>query len=334
LLADFLADYDCLANPIGIHRHPANGKLLVPTDAPLPAPGSRLLALTAVAPDFLIVAGACIGTDTEVKLHALRKVDSLKTRANAIIRLCAVNSLSALELIGQVANNALNYHLQVTPPHLMTEAVATFDGMIAEARLLIPPHLTPVSEGHPIRLHRANQVASLAKAAGGLGHTTALIKSPCAYLATTLSLLSDPTFDVPVCLLNDDIEAALRLPGISSAIPTSTKDFALAGHLSEPRLSTPRKVQGKLVVACDAAVRAALLRDNPVDIDPSDPRLHESNHLTLILTRSQATRSLSASQFLKASRADPLAFAAYMRFYFLMLLAALGHELPACWCHL
>jgi len=335
-LADFLDDYDRLANPIGIRRHPAKGKLLVPADAPLPLPGSRILALTAVAPDFLIVAGACIGTDAEVKLHALRKVDSLKTRVNAIVRLCTVNSLAALELIGQVANNALNYHLQITPPHLMVEAVIVFDKMIAEARLLVlsPPHLSPVSEGHPIRLHRANQIASLAKSAGGLGHTTALVKSPCAFLAATLSLLTDPAFDVPPGLLNDDIDAALHalahllgvgihqlaaVPGVSSAIPTSTKDFELAGHLPETKLSTPRKVQGKLVVACDAAVRAALFRDNPVNLDPNDPKLPESTHLTLILTRSQAMCALSASQFLKANRVESLAFAAYMRFYLLLL---------------
>ena len=102
-------------------------------------------------------------------------------------------------LIGQVANNALNYHLQVTPPHLMTEALSAFDEMIAEARLLVlsPPQLAPLTEGHPIRLHRANQIVSLAKPEGGLGHTTALVKSPCAFLAATLSLITDPSFDVP-----------------------------------------------------------------------------------------------------------------------------------------
>jgi len=179
-LANFLDDYDRLTNPIGIKRHPAKGKLLIPADAPLPLEGSRILKLT---PDFLIVDGACIDTDSEVKLHALRKVASLKTRVNAIVCLSTVNALAALELIGQLVNNALNYHMQVTPPHLMAEVLSAFDDMIVEAHLLVlsPPQLAPVSEGHPIRLHRANQIASLAKPAGGLGHTTTLVKSPCAF---------------------------------------------------------------------------------------------------------------------------------------------------------
>ena len=330
-IADFLEDYDKLANPLGIFRHPGKGKILMPLYAPCPEPDSRISKLTKIRADHVIIAGACIGIGADVLAHANKKVIDVQKRVNAIARLAPVNEQAAFKLLGEVANHAFDYLLQITPTAIILPAIRAFDDLIATGRRIVlsPARMAPPSEGEPFRLARANDLAALPIQLGGFDHTRAAVKGPAAYLTMVATTISDPAFVVPTQGIRDDIEAALGIlqqnlrfdhsvncPPLTldGIIPDNALGFDL--FQSEPSQPYPlhRNTQKKIIAQCHLAAKRRLLTQHPPSKDKP-----ENLHIALILSRSQITRSLRAPLWFKQNRCDNIAFAAFFRFYLLML---------------
>jgi hypothetical protein len=144
-IANFLEDYDKLANPLRIFRHPQKGKILMPLSAPPPELGSRITELTKIGADHVLIAGACIGVDSNILSHAFKKVFDIQKRVNSIARLSSVNEQAAFKLLGDVANHAFDYLLQITPTVTILPAISAFDDLIATGRLVVlsPAHGSP-----------------------------------------------------------------------------------------------------------------------------------------------------------------------------------------------
>ena len=64
---------------------------------------------------------------------------------NSIARLAPVNEQAAFKLLGDVANHAFDYLLQITPTTTIFPAINAFDDLIATGRLVVlsPAHGSP-----------------------------------------------------------------------------------------------------------------------------------------------------------------------------------------------
>ena len=189
--------------------------------------------------------------------------------------------------------------------------------------------MAPPNEGDVFRLARANDIAALPIQHGGFDHTRAIIKGPAAYLTMMLATISDPAFVVPTFGVRANIEGALGIlqhnlsfdhsencPPLTldGIIPDNALDFDL--FLSE--LSQPYPLhwdaQKKIIAQCHLAAKRRILAQHPPSKDKPG-----NLHLDLILSRSQITRALRTPLWFKQNRCENIAFAAYFRFYLLML---------------
>jgi len=145
-------------------------------------------------------------------------------------------------------------------------------------------------------------------------------------VATTIS---DPAFVVPTYGIRANIEGALGILqqnlsfGHSENCPPLTLDGIIPDNalgfdqfLSVPSQPSPlhRKAQKKIIALCHLVAKRRILAQHPPSKDKP-----ENLHVALILSRSQITRFLRAPPWFKQNRCENVAFAAFLRFYLLML---------------
>ena len=193
MLQAMLSTYDNLANPIGIYREPSKGSLVLPSSAPWPL-DRHLVGPRALRPNRqgIVISGAPIGTAEFVASVAADKVITSKQRVDAIVQLAKLDPQMGMVLLGACANNALNYFVRVTQPSPIRDAVASFDRMIADARLqCITPEDSVAPFASELRLYRSNWLQELKIAQGGTGQTPLALKAGPSFLASILSAAED-----------------------------------------------------------------------------------------------------------------------------------------------
>jgi hypothetical protein len=333
-LADFLLRYDALANPIGIKRHPDKGKTYLPPEAPTPRPGCRLLALTTLVPDGVVMTGGFFGTDTGVATHASAKVRSLQYRIDNIVSLATIkNAQASMRLLGICANKGLDYLVRITPPLLIRAALVDFDSRIQNARHLILQLTECLDPGLPASIHwRSTLLAELPLRDGGFGHMCLARLSPCAYLASVratqcdpllsqkpnqqaLRMYTDSAYDSLADVLGGPI---LSFPDILKSLPHSSKALAKAPESPSTRLNktTRRKIQAVIVTAAQSSARKLLRQDtHPDRIAPGVITKGASATYQIATARAQATRILQGTLWFKSNRVLSDAFVHFTRFY-------------------
>lgn len=126
MVGEWIEDYDRHANAIGLKRHPDKGKIFIAPGRHLPAENSKLMKHTHCTREGFIVVGGFVGTDDAIRDHASAKVQSIRSRFNAIIKLASINPQAALIMLSSSINQALNHLCSVTPPQLLRDAATGF----------------------------------------------------------------------------------------------------------------------------------------------------------------------------------------------------------------
>jgi hypothetical protein len=331
-LQDLIAQYDSLANPIGIFRHPGKGKLLLPPNAPHLLP-RHLEGPCKLNPtkDGIILAGSPIGSDEFTLSTVTTLIDTnVKSRLDTINRVAELNSQLGISLIGSMANNMLNYITSTTPTSIIAPAITSFDRLITDARLtcITPPTaLKPLTNSH--RLSRSVSLQSLKCKDGGTGHIRLHYRAPAAYLSSALSALHNPLISYNYSSLSHHLQSnyqwickALDLPSIPPNHPLSTvlptDPNSLNSHDLALSLTTNRnrKVQATITLSLLSDLRKRLRSLCSTPLPSIDLNLFDCTHILATTSRSQMPRVFTASLWHKHNRIPSQHFTAWYRYHY------------------
>jgi len=335
-----LARYDALANPLGMHRHPAKGQLLVPPgtachDRPDPALAHIELNFTE---EGVVIAGAPIGTNVFTSAYADSKVDIAISRIDATLRLATEDPQIATQLLSTSANAALDYLVRVTPTALIGPAISRFDEhmklaimSITETKLHTCP---PRTQSTTVR---ATDLATLPADMGGLGLTRLSHKAPIAFLTSVRGLMKHPFLKPHVAALEHylrlsftSIAGFLSMTGpsldprqtVSAVLPASAERVLDPSHLARAkRYKNQRAGPFGIILNAVHANQRMNLRLSAMAVPPT-PLLpmedSEALHLLSVTARSQLTRVVKCPLWKWENRIPPADFVIFLRFYLLL----------------
>ena len=328
--ATFLEELEELGEPRGIRPNRDKAFLLLPPTAPAPGPGV-LPAWVKVVRDGVVVAGAAIGTDDFVRQHFAQALDDYREGLSQLEPLAHAQPTCGMVLLGRCFTKMLSYLVRVTPTHLVADLIADADAATARAR---HASLTPEGVTAPAcsdaRLQRADEVAALPLRSGGFGHTPLALTAPAAFYSSVAGAHQCDAFaSVSHALADSLVDAHSRLltaiggpsaikPGsrLADILPLDTarlseKEFFLDIFSNDPKL----KIESTLSRAIGKHSRKSLLaKVHPDQAGPNDLTMADSVHLSLLSNRSQLSRFLSASLWVKANRTSPVHARATMRY--------------------
>ena len=320
--ADYLTMYDRLGPPLGLYRHPDKGHLSIPAGWVDPKPTARIRSLTKITREGFKLAGVWIGTPQQVAAAAVRKVESLQPRMDAVIRLSKVNPQAAVRLVGTALNAGMDYYIRTTKPELIAEAIMQFDNMIMHTLACC---ITPDDRRSPVisacRQLRANELRKLPLGCGGMGHTPLALKAPSAYIAAAVTVLRESdlirklyievagnlTQSYKFLLASLGADDFKFFPEIRKLIPSSPEAISRSppsdNARSIPKFSAMRKVQGALVAACAVRSMDTFRHVYGADSGEGDGTSQSDlNHVQLVTSRSQLSRAYCATLFDPANR--------------------------------
>ena len=328
--AAFLQEFQDLGRPRGIRFNKAKSFLLLPPSAPDPAPGV-LPDWVQVVRDGLVIAGAAIGTDDFVIQHFTQAVEDYGLSLAKLDDLSHVKPVCGMVLLGRCFTKVLSYLVRVTPTVLVSGLIERADALTAAARYAA---LTPEGVSGPDctdgRLHRADAVAALPLRSGGFGHTPLALSAPGAFYSSLALAREEGAFCALAGALDDYLlDAHTRLiqavGGPSGVIAGSNlavilpidasrvceRGFFLDIFSKHPKL----KVEATLSRAVSKHSRKALMAEvHPDQAGSGDLTRADSVHLSLLTGRSQLSRFLSASLWLKSNRSCAANARATMRY--------------------
>ena len=342
----FLRRLEELGRPRGIFVNRDKACLLLPLDAPDP-PAGVLPDWVKVVRDGLVVAGAAIGTEDFVHCHFAHAVEDYRLSLAKLEPLSRSRPVCGMVLLGKSFIKKLYYLVKVTPPSIVADLILEADALTAQARLaaLTPDGITPPQ--CPVdRARRADDIAALPLRSGGFGHTPLALTAPAAFLSSFARAHQESVF-VPVApslrpyVLDAHSRLLESIGGPSQIVPGSNLDvilpadgsrlcdseFFLDLFSSHPSLKFEYTLNRAMSRHALAQVRAATHPDN-AGLPGSGLSMADCAHAHLLTSRSQVSRFLTASLWVKANRVCPTSARASMRYILgLPQLLRLGNHL-------
>jgi hypothetical protein len=325
-IAAFKADYDNLANPIGIFRHPGKSALVLPPRAPLP--GHHLAGKLTVAPGTTISGRPFAYSSSYVCDRVQARLKIATKRIVDVLSLADFEPAIATKMLITCANKLLDYHVSILPLEISDTITRQFDDTIAKAvvHLLSPSKAIP-PDCSKSRTDRAELLMSLNAGDGGFGLTPACIKAPAAVLRSIIAIANEPDLDrsalaaVATAAYNR-ICAFLSVPNITADHPLghylpsdptdlTSESFAAIFSIKHSRC----KLQGLITSAILKGQRNLLRATLASPVLPPGVSTSDAVHILSITQRCVTTRILTASSFHKTNRLGPFHFVAWARFH-------------------
>ena len=193
-LGELLRDYDRMAAPLGIHRHPDKGHLLLPVGAPLPK-HTAYHGITIRPATTIKLSGGHIGALSDIAAPIAADTDIVVQKVRAISALGQYEPQMTVNLLRVVSNSAQNYMARITPPCAMAAPGRRLDDALDEAIDFIKADFQGEEPPTgPARTARGRLLYRLNTAHGGAGITPMAWKGPAAFLASFLTCTAEPVF--------------------------------------------------------------------------------------------------------------------------------------------
>jgi hypothetical protein len=266
-----------------------------------------------------------------VKEMATQQAKKSITKINAIVKFGEANPQAAMKLLGQASRHLNDYYYGVTPTKYSLPVARVVQKALERAldTILTPMQLSAPAM-HKKRHERAHGILGLSSRMGGCNIMDQRVLAPCAFLATTCTILRDPIVQSLKEHIVDDVDEAYKtyyalhndeatedIAHSMKGFPPNTATLIEASCNSGLLLTTPRtKMQARLTQAVALVRRDALMGDCDVDTEPEPANtIVDKVQTALVLTRSQSSRCIQAPLHEKLNRILPMPFIFYMRYY-------------------
>ena len=321
-VASFKVDYDGLANPIGIFRHPGKSALVLPPRAPQPA-HPTLTVTTGTT-----LAGRPFGSPEYVEAGLAKRLLSATARIDDVLTLADAEPAVAAKVLILCANKLLDYHVAILPLDLSDTISVPFDDAIANAAVrLLTPSNAVAGRCSSARTNRAKLLMSLNSSSGGFGLTPVSVKAPAAVLRSIIAIADEP--DLPRHNLAQAATQAhrrttdyLTVPALPAEhplgpfLPSDPADITSESYATILSTTHPRCKLQALISSAILSVQRNLIRatmacpDLPPGVSPSD-----AAHILSITSFCATTRILTASSWGRANRLSSRQFVTWGRFH-------------------
>jgi hypothetical protein len=337
----YLADYDSLANPVGLFRHADKGHCCVPLDFPAPLrdfdlPGTDICSAVKLS-------GTYVGTPEGVHRGTVKKLQSILPRFTAIKKIGESEPQIGLRLAMTCGSNAFDYVPRTTPPMLIMDSLNGFHSIQKEVRMSIAedPALEVVVCSDN-RIERAHTLAEIGHKLGGAGDQAITDKAHAAFLASIICALHNSRFQKVAYALKDEIvfsykELCKQLHvsyireshALARFLPSDPALITQPGFVSTLPLQTKRKRPQKLIMQQVTFYNLKRFREMTVLSTEICFRKEDRAHFLHITSKSQATRALWSDMLHKANRINGPEFRHWFRYHLnLPPLAYIGNGVP------
>lgn len=328
-IASFKADYDRLANPIGIFRHAEKSAVVLPVGAPLPICLIRSNGISLQLAEGVVIAGCAVGAPSFRIDANYARLAFAEGRVRDILTMKEKEPLMTTRVLSVCGNSLLDFHVGVMPLADSDRITPRFEATINDALLQIATPKSAISSVcSDDRFHRGLTLASLPQADGGFALTPLTVKAPAAVLRSLVAMVAEPAFGDLSCFAEIAADAYRRICFLLNV--ASIEDDHPLSHLLPPnadllaseslaaiftsnqsRCTLQRQIVAEILHFRRISLRATVAAD-PL---PSSISLSDSAHFLAVTSRGNSTRIINSSQCSRFNRISADGFVALIRYH-------------------